>query len=277
MNLYDKLYEKFLNNKMGHAFLIETKSINLSYIKVLELCKKINCINTYNPSCSYDCNICYLIDNFELPSLITIEPDGYFIKKEQIQRIKNLFSKSSVYSKYNIYIIKQPEKMNLVAANTLLKFLEEPENNTVCFMLTSKKETVLKTIVSRCEIYKDEINELDTNEKVAMIEELIISIEESKNLKIITLAKEMLNNNKDELLSLFQKIYIIYYMSLKECDNSINKNNKISKLITAKNTKQSILDKLSIIRKTFDNLTYNVNIELLLNKFLIEMMNEVKI
>jgi len=277
VNLYDKLYEKFLNNKMGHAFLIETKSINLSYIKVLELCKKINCIDTYNPLCSFDCNICYLIDNFELPSLITIEPDGYFIKKEQIQRIKNLFSKSSIYSKYNIYIIKQPEKMNLVTANTLLKFLEEPDNNTICFMLTSKKETVLKTIVSRCEVYKDEINELDIGEKSTMIEELIISIEENKNLKIITLAKEMLNNNKDELLNLFQKIYTVYYINLKGYDDLANKSNKISKLITTKNTKQNILDKLAIIKKTLDNLTYNVNIELLLNKFLIEMMNKVKI
>ena len=77
--------------------------------------------------------------------------------------------------------------------------------------------------------------------------------------------------------NLFQKIYTVYYINLKGYDDLANKSNKISKLITTKNTKQNILDKLAIIKKTLDNLTYNVNIELLLNKFLIEMMNKVKI
>ena len=63
-----------------------------------------------------------LIDSNNLPSLQIIEPVGKFIKKEQIVDLKNKFKYKPIYSKNNIYIIKNAEKLNTSSANTMLKF-----------------------------------------------------------------------------------------------------------------------------------------------------------
>ena len=50
-----------------------------------------------------------------------------------------------------IYIIKDADKMNVAAQNSLLKFLEEPNPNHFAFLTTSNYKKLLDTIVSRCQ------------------------------------------------------------------------------------------------------------------------------
>ena len=42
--------------------------------------------------------------------------------------------------------------MNSFSANTILKFLEEPNENIIAFLLTNNRYHVIDTIVSRCQI-----------------------------------------------------------------------------------------------------------------------------
>ena len=51
----------------------------------------------------------------------------------------------------SIYIIKHCEKLNKDSANTMLKFLEEPEGSVIGFFITSHEDNVLPTIQSRCQ------------------------------------------------------------------------------------------------------------------------------
>ena len=74
------------------------------------------------------------------------------IKKEQILNIEEHFSAKPIYLKNNIYIINNADKLNKAAANTMLKFLEEPEDNILGFFITNNKEQMLDTIKSRCQI-----------------------------------------------------------------------------------------------------------------------------
>ena len=52
--------------------------------------------------------------------------------------------------KYKIYIIDEGEKMTPAAQNTLLKTIEEPPAYGIVIILTSNKEMLLQTILSRC-------------------------------------------------------------------------------------------------------------------------------
>ena len=52
--------------------------------------------------------------------------------------------------KYKIYIIDEGEKMTPVAQNILLKTIEEPPAYGIVIILTSNKEMLLQTILSRC-------------------------------------------------------------------------------------------------------------------------------
>ena len=52
---------------------------------------------------------------------------------------------------YRIYIIPDSEKMTPQAQNALLKTLEEPPSYVVIFLLASSAESLLPTVLSRCE------------------------------------------------------------------------------------------------------------------------------
>ena len=50
-----------------------------------------------------------------------------------------------------LFIIYNAEKLNTSSANTILKFLEEPEENIIAVLTTDNRYQVLDTILSRCQ------------------------------------------------------------------------------------------------------------------------------
>ncbi|MFA5560228.1 MAG: hypothetical protein WC964_00465 [Acholeplasmataceae bacterium] len=86
-------------------------------------------------------------------NLVFIEPDGLSIKKEQILLLQQEFSKTTLTEGPRVYIVKGVEKMTQSAANSLLKFMEEPiGKNVFGFLLTEDREAVIRTIISRSQL-----------------------------------------------------------------------------------------------------------------------------
>jgi DNA polymerase-3 subunit delta' len=113
-------------------------------------------------------------------NLLIIEPeveekDGIFREKEiKIEKIKNIekeFSLTSFENGYRTVIIRSAQKMNIAAQNALLKTLEEPPSKSVLVLVTENENSLLPTIVSRCQIVRfgllsdEEIAEIFTDEK----------------------------------------------------------------------------------------------------------------
>lgn len=63
-------------------------------------------------------------------------------------------SLKSFESDYKTMIIWLPERMNLPAANRLLKLIEEPPAKTVFLLVTENPDNIIKTILSRTQIIK---------------------------------------------------------------------------------------------------------------------------
>lgn len=86
-------------------------------------------------------------------NLIVIEPEGLQVKKEQIMTLQEEFSKTALMDGPRIYCIRHVDRLTKSAANSLLKFMEEPQNENVHgFLLTENVDDVLPTIVSRSQI-----------------------------------------------------------------------------------------------------------------------------
>ncbi len=241
------------NNKLSHAFLIETNDIDKCFNDVKKLCKIINCNSKYNENCNM-CSICKLIDMGNLPSLVVIEPDGVNIKKSQLLTLETKFSVKPVYSKYNIYIVKHAEKMNSSASNSILKFLEEPEDGIIGFFITNSIDNMLQTITSRCE--KIHIDYLD-NDKINELTNIDREIIDNLFIKDYNYIKQLIIDNyvdRSQLETFLLKIYNNYHNDF--INNYMNNN---------------ILKKLDIIRNVIDFNRNNVNIDLLLDYLLIEM------
>lgn len=98
-----------------------------------------------------------LVDNIPLGN----HPDYYLVEKEispstkdisveQIRELQQFFYKTPSISKYRVAIICQAELMNLNAANSCLKLLEDTPKNGFIFLVTSKAAAIISTIRSRC-------------------------------------------------------------------------------------------------------------------------------
>jgi len=102
------------------------------------------------------CNQCRSCSQFEAnthPDYLFIEPDeeGKAIKVDQIRLLVDQFGLASHYGAYRVAIINPAESMNLAAANSLLKSLEEPPDNTVIILVSSQSASLPSTILSRCQ------------------------------------------------------------------------------------------------------------------------------
>src|SRR5699024_6756473 len=74
------------------------------------------------------------------------------IKKAQVTELIKEFSFRGVESRRKCYILDHADKMTAQAANSLLKFLEEPGDMTVAILLTEQMQRMLPTVVSSCQV-----------------------------------------------------------------------------------------------------------------------------
>jgi DNA polymerase-3 subunit delta' len=87
------------------------------------------------------------------------QPVIYVTESEEIVRKMSL---SPYTASHKIMLIWQPERMNVDAANKLLKIIEEPYPDTFFIMVSNDPQAVLPTILSRVRLFS--CNRLNDNE-----------------------------------------------------------------------------------------------------------------
>ena len=269
-NVFNDLLIRYRENKLSHAFLLETNDLDSCYSDLLTFIKNINCPKEYKENCKdSSCYICNLLDTNSLPSFIKVDPDGTQIKKGQIQEVIERFQTMPIFSKYNVYIINQCEKLNSSSANSLLKFLEEPEDNIIGFYITSNKMNVISTIRSRCQEYSVyyglESNSFKYDEYIV---EYLNKVYKNKDSILYNKVEGIkLLPDRVEWIQFFKEMLEIVYLFIKTEDNTYN----IALLNEL--TKDNIVKIEELIETTLKYIQSNGNIELILDKFVIEMRN----
>ena len=230
----NSIIESFRENNNPHAFLVCTNNLDKSYRDICEITRIINCSHDGTPDC--DCPACKLINAGTTPDIITIEPEGKEIKIASIERIMNTFVTKPLINKYQVYIIKEADKLNVVSANKILKFLEEPSPGIIGFLITNNPGGILPTIKSRCTIFNfnyefsNLISMLDITEDVfnryyddAM--QMVYFLENDPKYKLMINLKEMSKKERNDvlaILNLVSKIYTIKFENtLHSCYNNL--------------------------------------------------------
>ena len=137
------------SNKCSHAYLINTNGYNKGFDFAKAFAKVLLCPDG-SDNCT--CSSCTSVDNDLCHDLKIINWDGLWIKKEQMDDLQAEFSMKSVSSNRKVYIINGAHNLNASASNSILKFLEEPEEGIVAILVTDNIYNVLGTIVSRCQV-----------------------------------------------------------------------------------------------------------------------------
>lgn len=146
------LMNSIKNNRLLHAYLFEGAKGTGKKEMALYLAKSYFCKERVDEHPCEVCSDCKRIDSLNHPDLHLISPDGQSIKKEQVIYLQKEFTYLGMESRKKFYIVEQADKMTQQAANSLLKFLEEPKSPTVAVLITNAKRNMLKTIESRTQV-----------------------------------------------------------------------------------------------------------------------------
>lgn len=102
------------------------------------------------------CSSCRRIEAMEHPDVKWVLPEKKenvkkkSVKIEQIRNVIEVLSLKPYEAPLIACVIEDAHLMTTEAANALLKVLEEPPGNAMIILLTSKKELLLPTVISRC-------------------------------------------------------------------------------------------------------------------------------
>ena len=146
------LHRSLIQDRVSHAYLI-TGSPQIGKTTLARTFSQA--LNCTHPQASerpcQTCRSCELIKGNNHPDVRVIEPDGAYLKIDQIRALQHQVALSPVEGKWKIYILRQMERATTEAANALLKTLEEPPAHAVLLLTAGEAEALLPTIVSRCQ------------------------------------------------------------------------------------------------------------------------------
>jgi len=151
---------------------------------------------------------------FDWYRLIGIEKKQGQIGVDEAQDMVKKLSLKSYEGGYKVLIVWMAEKMNVSAANKLLKLIEEPPNKTVLLLLAEDEEQIINTIRSRCQIlnFPPLAEQVITDELlargVAQTEALTIALEANGNFNK---ALDLLNKDSEDLV--FERWFVQWVRS----------------------------------------------------------------
>ncbi len=298
---YNITTNAILNNKISHAYIFDSNGNSLVMEMVMSFVKQIICMDIKQDDIKE--NIYKKIDDGNYIDVKIIRPDGMWIKKDQLLDLQNEFNNKAFEGGKKVYIIKSAEKMNVQTANSILKFLEEPIDDIVAILITDNINLLLPTIVSRCQVIKlnkkkyssnifdylsdlidiNNVKDISNEIEKEMIDNIIQFIKyiEYYNLSTLIYTKKLWHKNfkeRSECYIAFDLMIKFYYdvlrykLNLKsllfsdfiEIIKDISNNNDITK----------ICNKIGLLDSAMYNIKYNLNINLLIDKLIIDMCGD---
>ncbi len=152
------LKRALVNQRVSHAYLFAgSKGIGKEFTAI-QFAKTLNCLELVDDSCG-ECRSCRKFRDVSIgahnhPDFKIIHPIENSISIDQIRELQKDLIYKPYESKWKIYIINDADLMTLEGANSLLKTLEEPPNYVVIIMISSRKESILPTVISRCQVMR---------------------------------------------------------------------------------------------------------------------------
>ncbi len=102
------------------------------------------------------CRACGLLKAHSHPDLDEVQPpeDKKIITVDLVREVSHFLSLTSQYQRHKVVIISPADAMNVNAANSLLKTLEEPTQDSVLLLVSHQPAQLPATIRSRCQALK---------------------------------------------------------------------------------------------------------------------------
>lgn len=247
------------NNRFFHAYLLSgpTGTPIFEIAKFLAKCL----LNNKHEFKDEDNIISKQVENRTYPDLIIIDTKKEQVKIDDIRRIEDKFSQTSINKLgIKIYIINLIENLRPNETNALLKFLEEPLEDTYAILTTENEYSILPTILSRTEIVRfSNVNKKD------LIEECLKLNINKKDAEILTFFQNdatMIKNEAENEDYLEAKSYVEKFINLIQFKDKLRffVLNEINTNLKSKIQIRFFLDLLIIYLKEANKLKLNEEI-----------------
>lgn len=143
MDEQQQLANAYASNKLSHAYLFEGDDAQSMQKIAINFAKLILCNN------DEQCEV--KVSTLNHPDFMYVSSEETTIKKEKIEQLVHHMNQLPIEGNYKVYIVEDFEKLTVQGENSILKFLEEPPQNTIAILLSTKPEQILDTIHSRCQ------------------------------------------------------------------------------------------------------------------------------
>lgn len=150
--VFSQMKKNVEHGRIAHAYLFEGEQGTGKHQLSLWLAKRLFCQQVRENNPCEKCANCRRIAEGEHPNIRVIRPDGQSIKVDQIRQLQQEFTKKGFEKGRKIFVLQEAEKLNTSAANSLLKFLEEPDGDVLFILETQNLGKIIPTIQSRCQI-----------------------------------------------------------------------------------------------------------------------------
>jgi DNA polymerase-3 subunit delta' len=151
---WENIVQRWKRGSLPHALLLTGPHGLGKSIFADNLVKSVLCERPADNGHACDhCKNCQLVAAGSHPDIheVGVAEESKVIKIDQIRDLCEKLSKTSQLAGYKVGIIRDAERMNTNAANSLLKTLEEPGADTLIVLLSSQPGTMPATIRSRCQ------------------------------------------------------------------------------------------------------------------------------
>jgi len=284
---YEFIEKNHENGSFSHAYIIESKNYENLDKFIAYFVSKILDNNNFD---SFFC------DNN--PDVYVIKTDNGMIKKNQLDELQKKFLTKSVVGGRKVYVMYDADKMNDVSSNSILKFIEEPEENIYAILVVENRFKLLKTILSRCQVIKLKASSFINNDDYIFnvisnlnnstrnfnadsykyVEDIcnraldFVKCYENTGSNALLKTFSFFGNLAKADIELFLDIVILYYYDVVTymCSGNLKVFNDVDaiKNIANKNSIESISERIKICVLMKDKLRYNVNSNLLIDKMI---------
>lgn len=151
--LWERIQPLLQNDRLPQALLF----VGPRHANILQFANRLMalliCENEVIPC--RECPSCHLLVHGIHPDINYIRPEklGGAIKIEQVRELQQHIYHTPQRGNRRFIVIDPADKMNIPAANALLKILEEPPSHTIFILIAEQINSMPATILSRCQTY----------------------------------------------------------------------------------------------------------------------------
>ena len=223
----DRLRGYIMRARIPHAFLFAGEEGVGKRLTAVNFAKALNCQKnlelfsettprtTHNdPDSCDECPSCVKVDKSAHPDIFLIGPegDGRQITVSSVRSLQESLAYRPFEGLWKIAVIDDAETMNKSAANAFLETLEEPPQQSILIMVSSRPDTLLSTIRSRC--HRINFSPLPLSEMGELLQEKIGGLDHDGSLLLGALSggrfgyamNEDLLNRRDKSFSEFREM-----------------------------------------------------------------------